>query len=122
MIIPPIMELCAVVPELVMLLSDELGLKISEFDATIAVKAPYCVWQIVTANPEKYLDDPSDMDAVLVQIDVYAVKKSDARAIARLIKNAIQEDCYINSYTGVERDPSANLQRVRLDTSWQLEP
>lgn len=122
MIIPPIEALCAANPDLVALLTDDTGLKISEFDAGTSAAAPYVVWQIITANPEKYLDSPSDMDGVIIQIDVYAVKKSEARSIARLVKNAIQEDCYITAYTGVERDSSTNLQRVRLDTSWQLEP
>ena len=119
--IPPIYDLCAAKPELVALISDNQGLKISEFDATLDIKPPYVVWQIITANPEKFLDAPSDMDGVLIQIDIYAVKKSDARAIAQLVRAAISEDCYITSYSGVEKDTPSNLQRIRIDTSWYLE-
>lgn len=122
MIIPPIERLCSQSVELITLLSDQQGLKLSEFDATLDFKPPYVVWQIINANPQKYLDDVSDLDAVLLQIDVYAIKKSEARTIARLIRKAIELDCYIDSYTGTERDTETNLNRIRIDTSWHIEP
>lgn len=122
MIIPPIEALCSQSVELITLLSDDQGLKLSEFDATIDIKPPYVVWQIVSSDPAMYLDAPSDLDGVLIQIDIYALKKSEARQIARAVRQAIESDCYITSYSGVERDPETNLHRIRLDTSWQIQP
>jgi hypothetical protein len=59
------------------------------------------------------------MDDSLVQIDVYSTSKSNARQIAKLLKNAISEDyCYVEAFSGTEREPNTDLYRVRLDTRW----
>lgn len=123
MLIIPLNTICSQVPELVTLLSDSVGLKVGEFDADNYKNAPYVCWQIINSNPEQYLSDRSDMDDLLVQVDVFAKSKGDARTIAKLVRKAIDEDyCYIDNYTGVERDPETNLWCVRMDTRWHEEP
>lgn len=122
MMIIPLERLCDADPLLKQLLSDSEGLKVAEFDADNIPSAPYVCWQIINANPEQYLSDRSDMDDVYVQIDIYATKKSTARQIGRLLRNAIEEDCYLEGYTGAEREPETKLYRVSLDTRWLEEP
>lgn len=119
MIVIPLLDVCRDVPELVRLLSDDIGLKVGEFDADNFKNAPYVCYQIIGTDPQQYLSDASDLDAVYVQIDVYAKSKDGARTIAKLMRKAIEEDyCHIISYTGVEKDTKTNLWRVRMDTSW----
>lgn len=122
MLIIPLESLCEANYLLKQLLSDSQGLKVAEFDADNIPSAPYACWQIINANPEQYLSDLSDMDDIYVQIDIYASKKAGARQIAKLMRNAIEEDCYIESYTGAEKEPETNLYRIRLDTRWYEEP
>lgn len=122
MLIIPLESLCEADPLLKQLLSDSTGLKVAEFDADNIPSAPYVCWQIINANPEQYLSDRSDMDDVYVQIDIYASKKATARQIGKLMRNAIEEDCYLERYTGTEKDPPTNLYRISLDTRWFEEP
>lgn len=122
MLIIPLESLCEADPLLKQLLSDSTGLKVAEFDADNIPSAPYVCWQIINANPEQYLSDRSDMDDVYVQIDIYASKKATARQIGKLMRNAIEEDCYLERYTGAEKDPPTNLYRISLDTRWFEEP
>lgn len=122
MLIIPLYEICENDAELAGLLSDETGLKVSEFDANNTNGAPYVCWQIIDANPEQYLSAPSDMDSIYAQIDIYADTKGSARQIARLLRKNIEESCYIEDYTGVNRDPETNLYRIRIDSRWYEEP
>ena len=122
MIIIPLYDLCAQNTELAALLTDDIGLKVGEFDANNVDRAPYVCWQTITANPEQYLDDASDMDDVYVQIDIYANEKDQTRLLARLIRSVIEDQCYIETYTGIERDPETALYRIRIDSRWHEEP
>lgn len=122
MITIPLLSICSQVPELVTLLTDDVGLKVGEFDADNFKNAPYVCYQIISADPQQYLSDASDLDALYVQIDVYAKSKDGVRTIAKLLRKAIEEDfCHISTYTGVERDIETNLWRIRIDTSWYEE-
>lgn len=122
MLIIPLESLCEEDPLLKQLLSDSEGIKVAEFDADNIPSAPYVCWQIIDANPEQYLSDRSDIDEISVQIDVYTAKKSTSRQIAQLLRTAIEEDCYIERFTGTEKESETNLYRVRLDTRWYQEP
>lgn len=120
MLIIPLEQICSDHLLLKQLLSDEIGVKVSEFDSSKVIKPPYVCWQIINANPAQYLSGASDMDDTLVQIDIYSTSKANARQIAGLLKKTIEQDyCYIEAFTGVEREPNTDLYRVRLDTRWQ---
>lgn len=122
MLIIPLESLCETDPLLKQLLSDSEGLKVAEFDADNIPSAPYVCWQIIDAAPVQYLSDRSDMDDIYVQIDVYTSKKSTCRQIAQLLRKVIEEDCYIERFSGTEKESETNLYRVRLDTRWYEEP
>ena len=77
---------------------------------------------LIDAAPVQYLSDRSDMDDIYVQIDVYTSKKSTSRQIAQLLRKVIEEDCYIERFSGTEKESETNLYRVRLDTRWYEEP
>lgn len=122
MLIIPLYDLCAANIELSGLLTDSVGLKVSEFDADATTSAPYVCWQIINADPEQYLSDASDMDSLYVQINVYAKTKAETRSIAKLVRKVIEDVCSIVDYTGCERDPAVNLYSIRIDSRWLEEP
>jgi len=122
MLIIPLYNLCSENAELSVLLSDSVGLKVSEFDANNTNGAPYVCWQIISANTEEYLSGTSDMDALYVQIDIYAVSKDSVREIARLVRKVIEESCYVEDFTGCELEQETNLYRIRIDSRWLQEP
>lgn len=118
----PLYQICEFNPQLKAILSDNVGLKVSEFDTDLFKNPPFVSWQIIHGDAEQYLNDISDMDDVVVQIDIYAQKRTDTRLIAQLLRKALFNHCYIESYTGTEKDFETNLWRVRLDTRWHEEP
>lgn len=122
MLIIPLYDLCAVDTELAALLSDGVGLKVGEFDAINTNSAPYVCWQIISADPEQYLSGVSDMDALYVQIDIYAKDKGTTRKIAKLVRKVIEENCSIEDFTGCELEPEVNLYRIRIESRWLEEP
>lgn len=117
MIIIPLESLVLADRELKRLLSDNVGVKVSEHDASKTINPPYVCWQIIWARGQEYLSDPSDMTEAVVQIDIYSKSKSENRKIALLLKNAISEHCYIENFTGNELEAS-DLYRIRLETRW----
>lgn len=122
MIVIPLYQICEFEPKLKAMLSDDIGLKVSEFHTDLFKNPPFISWQIIYGDAEQYLNDVSDMDDVAVQIDIYAQKRTDARLIAQLLRKALFNHCYIEKYTGTEKDFETNLWRVRLDTRWHEEP
>lgn len=117
MIIIPLESLVLADRELKRLLSDNVGVKVSEHDASKTINPPYVCWQIIWAQGQEYLSDPSDMTEAVVQIDIYSKSKPENRKIALLLKNAISEHCYIENFTGNELEAS-DLYRIRLETRW----
>lgn len=118
MIILPLEALCQKDPLLVQLLSDRDGLKLFEFDPDIEVSTPYATWQIIHASGDENLSGVSEMDEVLLQIDIYGKNKAENRQIAKLIRKAIEEDCQVENFTGNIRETDTNLFRIRLETRW----
>lgn len=121
MIIIPLESLVAKSKPLKQLLSDAVGIKVSEFDADKNTKAPYICWQIIHAVGQEYLSDPSDMTEAVVQIDLYSASKAENRKIAKMLETAIFEYCHIESFSGNEKDESG-LYRIRFSTRWFEEP
>lgn len=118
MIILPLEALCQKDLLLVQLLSDRDGLKLFEFDPDINVKTPYATWQIIHAAGDENLSGVSEMDEVLLQIDIYGKNKAENRQIAKLIRKAIEQDCQVENFTGNIREPDTDLFRISLDTRW----
>ena len=118
MIILPLEELCQKDPLLVQLLSDRDGLKLFEFDPDINVKTPYATWQIIHAAGDENFSGVSEMDEVVLQIDIYGKNKAENRQIAKLIRKAIEQDCQVENFTGNIREPDTDLFRISLDTRW----
>lgn len=107
---------------LVSLISDSAGIKLSEFDPNAKVSPPYVTWQIIHAAGEESFSGISEMDELVLQLDIYGTNKAQNRQIAQLIRKAIEQECHIEGFTGNIREGTTNLFRISLDTRWFEEP
>lgn len=86
--------------------------------ATQNTAKPYATWQIVAGNPENYLGTLPDVDAALIQIDVWADTQSSASTAADQIRDALEGAMHMTSFGQTERDASTQLYRYRMDFSY----
>ena len=81
---------------------------------------PYAVWQTVTGNPQNYLRSRSDMDMTVVQLDVYAKTADGAIESAGLLRNLLEDSCYVTSYRDMPPDPETKNYRFMLTLEFGL--
>lgn len=81
---------------------------------------PYAVFQVVGGSPENYLSDRPDVDAVSVQVDVYARDANAAEEVALALRDAIELDCNITSWRGGDRDPVTHNYHAGFDCLWMV--
>jgi hypothetical protein len=87
-------------------------------EAPEGVEKPYAVWQLVTGSPENYLAGRPDIDGFTLQVDVYAVTATSARAVTDAIVHAIELKANIVSWGGEKKDTTTNLYRSSFDVDW----
>lgn len=108
---PPVFELAAQDAAVRALLGDPMRLyPFGEADQKTPV--PYAVWQLVSGTPNNYLGERPDADAFTVQVDVYANKQVDVRAIAKALRDAFEGDAYVSSWNGEVREPETRRFRI----------
>lgn len=78
----------------------------------------YLVWQIIGGQPENYVGDVPDTDTHTVQMDVYAAQLSDARAVAKAVRDAIEPVAYVTGWLGESREVDTRLYRVSFQVDW----
>ena len=95
-------------------------LRVFEFGmATENVKFPYVVWQVISGQPYNNLDCPPPVDKVRVQFDVYGTTGAESKNIAKLVRLAIEQNCYIIDMYGTFRDTDG-IYTTQFDTSWHV--
>lgn len=103
---PPIFKLCADNEKVTAL----LGTNPTRFYlfglAPQDVARPYVVWQTIGGEPENYLGNRPDVDYFDIQINVYARSASEAIAVVKAIRDALEDDAYITRWGGDDRDPN----------------
>jgi hypothetical protein len=87
-------------------------------EAPEGVIKPYAVWQLVTGSPENYLAGRPDLDGFTLQVDVYAVTATSARAVTDAIAHAIELNAYVVRWGGESKDTATNLYRSSFDVDW----
>jgi hypothetical protein len=86
-------------------------------EAPQGVALPYCTYQQITGQSEKYLGDLPDMDSGNIQIDIYAKTTKAARAVAIAIRDAIEPVAYADISEG-GKDPTTNNVRITIESDW----
>ena len=79
---------------------------------------PYLVWQVISGQPQNFLNSRPDMDVHTVQIDVYGVTLTQSRLVAKAVRDAIEDDAYITGWLGESREVDTRLCRVSLQLDW----
>lgn len=77
--------------------------------------ATYAVWQTISGNPGNILKGRPKIDEWSVQIDVYGKTVDNVRKAAYAIIYAIEEQTYITSIRGEERDAESKFYRYSFD-------
>lgn len=119
----PVFAICSADPQVKALLLSPAGeLKFYQFgQAEAGVAYPYAVWQQIGGVPQNYMSGRTDMDAVSIQIDVYAKTSDDAEAVAEALRSAIEPHAYITRLGGTSRDPETGSYRYSFDVDWRVE-
>lgn len=78
----------------------------------------YCVWQVISGNPDNYLAGRPDVEAYGLQVDVYATTAAGARAAGQAIESAIELAARVTSYNGETRNTETMLYRYSFDVDW----
>lgn len=87
-------------------------------EAPQETKQNYLTWQIVSGLPENYIGQVPDTDTHTVQLDIYAATLSDARAIAKVVRDAIEPVAYVTGWLGESRELDTRLYRVSFQVDW----
>jgi TPP-dependent pyruvate/acetoin dehydrogenase alpha subunit len=58
------------------------------------------------------------LDGFTLQVDVYAVTATSARAVTDAIAHAIELNAYVVRWGGESKDAATNLYRSSFDVDW----
>lgn len=83
-----------------------------------AVVLPYVVWQTITGRPENFINQTPDIDKFSIQVDVYALTETSARAVAKALRDVIEPVAHITSWRGESTDPDTLHKRFSFDVDW----
>lgn len=119
---PPIFLVCSAVPAVTAVLG-VAPVRLWPFDSAPAqgddfYALPYAVWQTVGGSPENYIDTTPDIDSHTLQVDVYDLDASSARAAAEALRNAIEPHAHIVSWRGESFERDTQLYRYSFDVDW----
>lgn len=92
------------------------------FDAGYAPEgvSRYVVWQVITGDPELYLDAPSDMDRVRVQFDCFADNAPDSLELAEAVRTALESHGHCVSLNGDARDEATRRYFTSFDFEFHI--
>lgn len=85
--------------------------------APAGTEAPYATWQEVARIPDNLMDGNSAFDRVTLQLDVWATTGSEARSIARQLRQALKAAGYITAWREEPPTQDSELFRVSFDFS-----
>lgn len=79
---------------------------------------PYAVWQVISGQPDNYLDKRPGIDYVRVQVDCYADSISDALSVAATVIAAVETKCNVLGFNPNIKDDDTSLYRASFDCGW----
>lgn len=118
---PPIYTVCAAVAAVKAVLGTGPTRLYPFGDAPQDVALPYAVWSVIGGNPENLLGEVPDVDRFLLQVDVYAETVTEAREAAEALRDAIETEAYVVSWSGESTDPETRRKRYSFDAEWHVQ-
>lgn len=115
----PIFKVCSADPGVGALIGAGTECRLYLFgEAPADVIKPYAVWQSIGGAPDNYLADRPDSDRFELQVDVYGTAATQARNVARAIRDAIEQKAYVTRWGGESRDAPTKTYRYSFDVDW----
>lgn len=89
-------------------------------DAPQGVLKPYVTWQTVVGTPNNTLADLPEDDEYVIQLDVWALSKDSAEAVANAISDAVDASAqaYVSAWNGEGRDPVTRNYRYSFSVDF----
>jgi hypothetical protein len=115
---PPLYQVCATDSAVQSLLGTAPTRLWPFGEADPAPTYPYAVWQIISGAPLNYLGEAPDVDTFSVQIDVYAKTAEEARAVAQVLRSAIEPFAYVTAFLLEIRDTITRNYRYSFSADW----
>lgn len=84
-------------------------------------KKPYALYGLFNSTPYNYLKDRTDMDLSGLQVDIYSETSSNVIECFNSIRNAIENDAYVTSFSTSDTDIEDGLFHVRLEVDFHDE-
>lgn len=75
---------------------------------------PYAIHQLIAGSPANTLSCVPDIDNFSIQIDAYARTVSDSRAVAEVLRDALETDAHLTAYNGENWEQNTGLYRVSM--------
>lgn len=76
---------------------------------------PYAVYSIYNGNPENYLNQAPDIDNNGIQVSIYADTYAEMAGCFTAVRDALQNDAHMISYTTPDQDADTNLFSCRME-------
>lgn len=79
---------------------------------------PYVTWSIISGAPDNLLSERPPIDAMSVQIDIWAKTDASARALAIAVRDAFELTAHITRFGSTERDRETESYRYSMDVDF----
>lgn len=76
---------------------------------------PYAVYGVYNGNPENYLGQVPDVDNKGTQVDIYASSAANCEACFLAIRDAVEPQAHMTSFSTPARDAATDLYIGRLE-------
>lgn len=84
-------------------------------------RKPYALYGAFSATPYNHLADRVQVDLTGLQVDIYAETSDKAIACFEAIRNAIEDDSYIQNYSTPTRDTEDGLYHIQMEVDFHNE-
>jgi len=116
----PIFEICATNAEVLKVLGPSM-IRMYMFDARPEkLTYPYATVQNFAGSAEMYLGTLPDVDTWSIQVDIFAKSTTEAKAVAKAIRNAIGPHSYITRWGIQSIDDETKSFRYSFDVDWMV--
>jgi len=79
------------------------------------VVLPYCVYGVINAQPENYLDKVPDVDSMRTQVSIYAKTESSLSSCYTAIRDALEPSAHMISFVTPDIDADTELYSCRME-------
>lgn len=81
-------------------------------------KPPYVVWFSVGGEVHNNVDAPASADHPNIQFSIFAISEDEAELVAKQVRSAIENDCYVITPPSMEYEQETGLTQIYFETSW----